>query len=446
MRLKRRHLIASLVFAAVGLAACYAVPADSDVAPVNGDSDEVSPVVEISPQEEDARLIEDGLADVPASEIEASVMATYAVESATMTPDGSYLLTARTDSNSTEMCGIDLDAQTESCITGLATDGFPLSGNTIFRWSPDSRYVAWLTFDQDVWVFDRLKEVLIPISDDGMVDTQPENLGKGLRDSFPLWVSDQSVAFIRYDPEVLTGSVVLADVSGGTQVFPGPTVEHEFRGVVSDRGLLGYLPPHQVDQNSLIFSTSAGFYSLALDTGVFSLVFDQEEAYQPIFDGWLNGGFQTSGQFAIVDAAPNGDLVLLDIGVHIAYGQGAWSAMQGGAFAFPADQPGFEPLFRAGTLEEGHLAPLTLGLSPDGSKLAFWWLDNANLDSDGRPMAKLSITDFPQRDLIDVRTANEVWAGSGAVFFDFGGQLSWTTNDRLLVVTGDEVHVIQLHD
>ncbi len=373
---------------------------------------------------------------LPGRGIAARLIGEYPVYPSALSPDGSRLFGWVKDEDAAddhrEMCLLEVDEPdraADRCSTGLWSEGY-FASLTPLTWSPAGDYVAWQSLD-DVWSYHVPSGAVAGVTDDGVADQSTEGLGTLPRDWWPAWRSDTELTFLRTSPDGEEFSLTTVDVSGvetgkivaPTDTGPDGAQQPQWRppGPVLIIDGTAYLAAfdviHEVDLAGgaiTPFAEYAGQYaSLA-----------EEFEQQTVLPIGADGSTLTP-----VGMTNSGDLLIWDRSIESLLFQTGGQGSPSGAFLLSPDGE-LTRLFRTVDPADGAMAPLSLGLSPDRTKIVVVWLDSAD---PSEPRSRVSVLDLATIDLpTAVRELPEIWAAPAGALLGLGDPIvEWTATHRI---------------
>ncbi len=381
------------------------------------------------------------------------IVASFPFAGAVLSPDGRLIFYQMPDDRRPEgrmfpWCVQDVETSAESCADipiGLGDAGTPV-------WSRASDRIVWTTVNNnDVFVYDVPTNTVANLTDDGIdAELMAENIGKGLTDINPTWVSgDEEIAFFRpYSQESLFRlDLYSVDLEGNEAAFvESPTYEHTFQGNVSlrPRWEPRRYPPLPDRDREVLVAGDGAIFSVDLGRGTTSVVVEYAAQYEEEIRGVGEAlGLSIRPSLWPIAHLGSGRLLLADPLVSTAMNQAGDPAdATSGAYVLDIASGSLSPLFRRSPDGE-YGGPITVALSPDGSELLVVWFDAALvhpfLDMRGQEGAyAVSVLDVDGIDApIDPRDLPQIY-GLGtdpSLWLSVGFSVEWAANDTVLLNT-----------
>lgn len=330
----------------------------------------------------------------------ARIVAEFDAEPHLLSPMGDALLIeTETDTAAGAMCVVELEDEIERfCLD----DPQLVVSIGSQDWSSDgSELVLASRPNPDVFIVDMATGVVDPITDDGVWETLPEDVGKGPIDELPVFTpSHGGIVFFR---ESVTGerSLMLFDRSDRELVGQVELPANVTRS---------YVPPLVLDDRRALVGGADTVFEIDFDSGTLTEVFDYSSTFEPEDEAI---GFTSTRVLAPVDELDDGRLVLHDPGTITVLnmtggGHGGYSS--GAYLGDPADGT-LVPIFETGTRDEGWLGPLALVPAGENQYVVSWLDATGEVEALGLGfVTTLSLLDLDEHELpIDPNRLPRLW-------------------------------------
>lgn len=176
-----------------------------------------------------------------------------------------------------------------------------------------------------------------------------------------------------------------------------------------------------------------------------TVAFDYSQQYDPFFPG--TNLVPSLQPVAVLDSS---SLLLWDPGILTALNMGLWSNTSSGLYVadLSASTPTLTPVFQTSPKDPGFMGPLSVGVSPPGTKLLISWVDGTRWDDAfDLPKTVVSIIDLATASFpVDARGLPVVWVLNGPPrSLSAGGPtLTWALNDTVALNAFDQVILLKL--